>query len=71
MRVLKETTKWDKVDHFKVPAHTYILNESGDLEAYVIDGTGEYHEFKKPLKAFSKSKRTFKELTDGLSGGPF
>ena len=65
MKILKETTKWD------VPNHTYILNDAGDLEAYVIAGTGEYHEFKKPLKAFSKSKRTFKELTDGLSGGPF
>ena len=64
---LKETTKWDG----NISNHTYILNDAGDLKAYVIDGTGEYHEFKKPLKAFSKSKRTFKELTDGLSGGPF
>ena len=68
---LKETTKWDKVDHFKIPEHTYILNEAGALKAYIIAGTNEYVEFKKPVKAFSKSKRTFKELTDGLSGGPF
>ena len=64
---LKETTKWDG----NISNHTYILNDAGDLKAYVIDGTGEYHEFKKPLKAFSKSRRTFKDLTDGLSGGPF
>ena len=67
---LKETTKWDKVDHFTVPAHTYILNEAGALIAYVADGTGEYHEFKKPLTAFSKSRRTFKEV-EVNAGGPF
>ena len=67
---LKETTKWDKVDHFTVPAHTYILNEAGALKAYVADGTGEYHEFKKPIKAFSKSRRTFKEVEINI-GGPF
>ena len=66
---LKETTKWDKVDHFTVPAHTYILNEAGDLKAYVIADTGEYKEFKKPIKAFSKSRRTFKEVE--IIGGPF
>ena len=67
---LKETTKWDKVDHFKVPAHTYILNEAGELKAYIIDGTNEYVEFKKPIKAFSKSRRTFKEVAIN-TGGPF
>ena len=65
---LKETTKWDKVDHFKVPAHTYILNEAGALKAYIIAGTGEYHEFKKPLTAFSKSRRTFKEVEVNAGG---
>ena len=67
---LKETTKWDKVDHFKVPAHTYILNEAGELKAYIIDGTNEYVEFEKPIKAFSKSRRTFKEVAID-TGGPF
>ena len=67
MIALKETTKWDS----NIPNHTYILNEAGDLIAYIKDKSGEYHEFKKPLKAFSKSRRTFKDLTDGLSGGPF
>ena len=67
---LKETTKWDKVNHFKVPANTYILNKAGALKAYISAGTGEYHEFKKPLTAFSKSRRTFKEVEINL-GGPF
>ena len=67
---LKETTKWDKVDHFKVPAHTYILNEAGELKAYIIDGTNEYVEFEKPIKAFSKARRTFKEVAID-TGGPF
>ena len=70
MMGLKETTKWDKVDHFKVPAHTYILNEAGALKAYIVDGTNEYVEFKKPITAFSKSRRTFKEVEIDM-GGPF
>ena len=65
---LKETTKWN--EPYTVPNHTYILNEAGALKAYVIDGTGEYHEFKKPLKTFSKSRRTFKEVAIDI-GGPF
>jgi hypothetical protein len=68
MKGLKETTKWN--ESYTVPNHTYILNEAGNLEAYVIAGTGEYHEFKKPLKAFSKSRRTFKEVEINI-GGPF
>ena len=66
MIALKETTKWED----KIPNHTYILNDAGQLTAYVIAGTGEYHEFKKPLKAFSKSRRTFKEVEINV-GGPF
>ena len=66
MIALKETTKWDS----NIPNHTYILNEAGQLKAYVIAGTGEYHEFKKPLTEFSKSRRTFKEVEINI-GGPF
>ena len=61
---LKETTKWDG----NISNHTYILNEAGDLKAYVIADTGEYHEFKKPLTAFSKSRRTFKEVEVNAGG---
>ena len=67
---LKETTKWDKVDHFKVPAHTYILNDKGELTAYIKAGSGEYHEFSKPIKGLTKSRRTFKEV-EIIGGGPF
>ena len=66
MIALKETTKWED-NHSN---HTYILNEAGQLKAYVIAGTGEYHEFKKPLTEFSKSRRTFKEVEINI-GGPF
>ena len=67
---LKETTKWDKVNHFTVPSNTYILNEKGELTAYLIADTNEYVEFKKPIKGFSKSRRTFKEVEIN-TGGPF
>ena len=67
---LKETTKWDKVNHFKVPSHTYILNKAGELVAYLIEGTNEYRTFTKPIKGFSKSRRTFKEV-ELNQGGPF
>ena len=60
MKALKEITKWD--EDYIVPNHTYILNDSGNLIAYVIKGTGEYVEFKKPIKAFSKSRRKFEEV---------
>ena len=70
LKGLKEITKWDKVDHFKVPAHTYILNEAGALKAYIKDGSNEYVEFKKPITAFSKSRRKFKEV-ELNKGGPF
>ena len=67
---LKEITKWDKVNHFTVPAHTYILNEKGELEAFIKEGTEEYVKFKKPMKGFSKSYRKFKEV-ELNKGGPF
>ncbi len=69
MIALKETTKWDKSD-FNVPNHTYILNNKQELVAYVKAETGEFVEFKKPIKGFTKSRRTFKEI-EYNSGGPF
>ena len=66
MVALKETTKWKD----NIPNHTYILNEDGHLSAYIKAGSGEYHEFKKPFKTFSKSRRTFKEVEIN-GGGPF
>ena len=67
---LKETTKWDKVNHFTVPSHTYILNGKGELTAYLKADTNEYVEFRKPIKGFSKSRRKFKEVEIN-TGGPF
>ena len=67
---LKEITKWDQVEGYNVPAHTYILNEAGALKAYIKDGSNEYVEFKKPITAFSKSRRKFKEVEINI-GGPF
>ena len=60
MKALKEITVWD--EDYEVPNHTYILNDDENLIAYVIKGTGEYVEFKKPIKAFSKSRRKFEEV---------
>ena len=67
---LKETTKWDKVNHFKVPSPTYILNKKGELVAYLVADTNEYRTFNKPIKGFSKSRRTFKQV-ELNHGGPF
>ena len=60
MKALKEITKWD--EDYIVPNHTYILNDNGNLVGYVIKGSGEYIEFKKPITQFSKTRRKFKEV---------
>ena len=31
---LKEITVWDKVKEFKVPNHTYMVNDDGHLVGY-------------------------------------
>ena len=62
----KETTKWDD----KIPNHTYILNKAGELVAYLVADTNEYRTFNKPIKGFSKSRRTFKQ-EEINQGGPF
>ena len=46
------------------------LNKAGELVAYLIEGTNEYRTFTKPIKGFSKSRRTFKEV-ELNQGGPF
>ena len=70
MIALQEITKWDEVKDYKVPNHTYILNEKGELVAYIKAGSKEYYEFKKPMAGFTKSRRKFKEVTIN-NGGPF
>jgi hypothetical protein len=63
---LKETTKWEKAD-CRIPNHTYFLDEEGKLVAYIKAGSGELVKFKKPLKQFSKARRTFKEVKTDLA----
>ena len=62
MIYLKEITVWDKVDHFTVPNHTYIVNDEGNLAGYIKTGTKEEIIFKKPIKNFTKSRRKFVTL---------
>ena len=63
---LKETTKWEEVDG-KVKNNNYFLNKAGNLVAYIKESTGELVKFKKPLKEFSKSRRTFKKVEVDIS----
>ena len=63
MIYLKEITVWDKVDHFTVPNHTYIVNDEGNLAGYIKTGTKEEIIFKKPIKNFTKSRRKFVTLS--------
>ena len=62
MIYLKEITVWDKVDHFTVPNHTYMVNDEGNLAGYIKTGTKEEIIFKKPIKNFTKSRRKFVTL---------
>jgi len=56
---LKEITVWDKVKEFKVPNHTYMVNDDGHLVGYIKTGTKKEIIFEKPIKNFSKSWRKF------------
>jgi hypothetical protein len=56
---LKEITDWSEVKEFKVPNHTYMVDDQGHLIGYIKTGTKEEIVFKKPIKNFSKSRRKF------------
>jgi len=58
LRAFKEITDWGD---YKVPNHTYILNEKGECVGYKKSGGG-YTQFNNPQKQFSKSRRKFVEL---------
>ena len=60
---LKEITVWDKVKEFKVPNHTYMVNDDGHLVGYIKTGTKKEIIFPKPIKNFSKSRRKFVTLS--------
>ena len=55
IEVLKETTDWE------YPSGIYYVNEATELVAFK-SSTGEYREYKKPIRGFSKARRTFKHL---------
>ena len=45
LKALKEITNWDDVG-YKVPNHTYILNEHGQCVGFKATGTKKYTQFK-------------------------
>jgi hypothetical protein len=61
MKYLKEITDWKEIE-FKVPNHTYMVNDEGHLAGYIKTGTKKEIIFSKPLKNFSKSRRRFVTL---------
>ena len=59
---IEEITVWDKV-HFKVPSHTYVLNDAGNCCGYFINNDkSKWVEFGRPSTAFSKARRKFKKV---------
>ena len=59
---IEEITVWDKVE-FKVPSHTYVLNDAGNCCGYFINNDkSKWVEFSRPSTAFSKSRRKFKKV---------
>ena len=59
MKYLKEITDWSEVKEFKVPNHTYMVDDQGHLAGYIKTGTKKEIIFPKPIKNFSKSWRKF------------
>lgn len=59
MKYLQETTKW--VDAPNIPNHIYVF-EKDQCVGYIKAGTTNIEMFNAPMKRFSKSKRTFKEV---------
>lgn len=55
MKIIKETTSW------RWPKHTYHLDDSGRLVAYIREGTEEVIEFSRPL-SFERRGRKFKTI---------
>jgi|MEHZ01.1.fsa_nt_MEHZ010192663.1_2 hypothetical protein len=60
-RAFKEITSWDDLG-YKVPNHTYILDNQGHCVGFRSTTTKTYKQFNKPMKTFSKSRRKFIEL---------
>lgn len=60
-KYLQETTDWSQSE-VNIPNHTYIFDNSVCV-GYVKSSSNEKIMFKTPLKRFSKSRRTFKNVT--------
>lgn len=58
VEALKEITDWGN----NTPNHTYVLNEKGEMVAYMKQGTDVLIEMKTPMKRFSKTGRKFKKV---------
>jgi hypothetical protein len=59
MKLLKETTVWDKVD-YKVPNHTYMI-ENTKCVGYIRESDGKEFRFTKPM-FFDRRGRKFQEI---------
>ena len=59
MKLLKETTVWDKVD-YKVPNHTYMI-ENTKCVGYIRESDGKEFRFAKPM-FFDRRGRKFQEI---------
>lgn len=62
----QETTKDYSVE-YRVPLHTYVLNEQKQCVGYIKEGQEEVRWFNSPMKSFDKRKRTFKNVTKKYS----
>jgi len=62
MKYFKEITQWDDNLGYKVPNHTYILDNAEHCVGYIKEGTTEEIIFGKPMKQFSKSRRKFVKI---------
>jgi hypothetical protein len=62
LKYLKEITDWSEVKEFKVPNHTYMVDDQGHLAGYIKTGTKKEIIFQKPIKNFTKSRRKFVTL---------
>jgi len=57
MKILKEVTVWDQVE-YKVPNHTYAINDAGKMVAYKKSGDTQWFVFPKP-RFFDRARRKF------------
>lgn len=57
MKILKEITEWNETD-YKVPNHTYAINDAGKMVAYKKSGDTQWFVFPKP-RMFDRSRRKF------------